>query len=44
MTTFITHNFKARWQDEQCQLMMKNVLEGVIVLHINYAKNYSFAI
>jgi hypothetical protein len=44
VTTFITHNFKARWQDEQCQLMMKNVPEGVIVSHINYAENYSFAI
>jgi hypothetical protein len=44
VTTFITHNFKARWQDKQCQLMMKNVPEGVIVSHINYAKNYSFAI
>jgi hypothetical protein len=44
VTTFITHNFKARWQDEQCQLMMKNVLEEVIVSHIDYAKNYSFAI
>jgi hypothetical protein len=22
--TFIIHNFIARWQDEQCQLMMKN--------------------
>jgi hypothetical protein len=44
MTTFITHNFKARWQDEQCQLMMKNVPEGVIVSHIDYAENYSFAI
>jgi hypothetical protein len=43
VTTFITHNFKARWQDEQCQLM-KNVPEGVIVSHIDYAENYSFAI
>lgn len=44
VTTFITHNFKARWQDEQCQLMMKNVPEGVVVSHIDYAENYSFAI
>jgi hypothetical protein len=44
ITTFITHNFKARWQDEQCQLMMKNVPEGIIVSHIDYTENYSFAI
>jgi hypothetical protein len=44
VTTFVTHNFKARWQDEQCQLMMKNVPEGIIASHMNYAENYSFAI
>lgn len=44
VTTFITHNFRARWQDEQCQLMMKNVPEGVIISHIDFAENYSFAI
>jgi hypothetical protein len=44
VTTFITQNFKARWQDKQCQLMMKNVPEEVIVSHIDEAENYSFAI
>ena len=44
VSTFITHNFKARWQDEQCQLMMKNILEGVLVSHIDFAENYTFAI
>ena len=44
VTTFITHNFKARWQDEQCQLMMENMPEGVVVSHIDFAENYSFAI
>ena len=44
VTTFVTHNFKARWQDEQCQLMMKNIPEGVLVSHIDYAENYTFAI
>ena len=44
VTTFVTHNFKARWQDEQCQLMLKNIPEGVLVSHIDYAENYTFAI
>jgi hypothetical protein len=44
VSTFITHNFRARWQDEQCHLMMKNVPEGVLVSHIDFAENYSFAI
>lgn len=44
VTTFITHNFRARWQDEQCQKMMKNVPQGVIISHIDFAENYSFAI
>jgi len=37
VTTFITHNFKARWQDEQCQLMMENVPEGVVISYIDFA-------
>jgi hypothetical protein len=44
VSTFITHNFRARWQDEQCQIMMKNVPEGVLVSHIDFAENHSFAI
>ena len=44
VSTFITHNFKARWQDEQCQLMMKNIPEGVLISHIDFAENYTFAI
>jgi hypothetical protein len=44
VTTFVTHNFKVRWQDEQCQLMMKNIPEGVLDSHIDYAENYKFAI
>lgn len=41
---FITHNFRARWQDEQCHNMMKNIPEGVLVSHIDFAENYTFAI
>lgn len=44
MSTVITYNFRARWQDEQCQLMMKNVLMGVLVSHIDFGENYTFAI
>ena len=44
VTTFVIHNFKACWQDEQCQLMLKNIPEGVLVSHIDYAENYTFAI
>ena len=44
VTTFVTHNFEACWQDEQCQLMLKNIPEGVLVSHIDYAENYTFAI
>lgn len=40
---FITHNFGARWQDEQCQLMMKNVIKGVLLSHIGFVENSSFA-
>jgi len=44
VTTFIIYNFRARWQDEQCQLMMANVPKEVVVSHIDYVENYSFAI
>ena len=44
VTTFVTHNFRARWQDEHCQLMMKNISEGVLVSYIDYVENYTFAI
>ena len=44
MTTFVTHNFNARWQHEQCQLMIKNIPDGVLVSHIDYAGSYTFAI
>lgn len=41
---FIKHNFVASWQDQQCKEMMKNVPEGVVISHIDFAENYTFQI
>lgn len=39
---FITHNFVARWQDEQSKLALKSLHEGVILSYIDFAENYTF--
>jgi hypothetical protein len=44
MFTFITYNFRIRWQDEHYQFMMNFMPEGVLVFHIDFAENYSFFI
>ena len=41
---FITHNFVANWQDCECRKMMQHVPQGVLISHIDFAENYSFAI
>lgn len=41
---FVTHNFIARWQDGECRRMMDNVPCGVLISHIDFAENYTFAI
>jgi hypothetical protein len=39
---FVSHNFVATWQDEQCHLALENLPEDTILLHIDFAENYSF--
>lgn len=41
---FVTHNFVANWQDFECRKMMDNLPCGVLISHIDFAENYSFAI
>jgi hypothetical protein len=41
---FVTHNFIANWQDDQCKKMMENAPAGVLISHIDFAENYTFAI
>jgi hypothetical protein len=38
------HNFVARWQDNQCQNAMSDLLADMILSHLEFAKNYSFQI
>ena len=42
LTKFVSHNFVANWQDEQCHLAMENLPEDTILSHIDFAENYSF--
>lgn len=42
--SFVTHNFVANWQDGECRNMMENVPHGVLISHIDFAENYTFAI
>ena len=44
IAAFIKHNFIANWQDHQCKEMMRNLPEGVLVSHIDFAENYEFQI
>jgi hypothetical protein len=41
---FIKHNFVACWQDSQCRLAMFDLLEDVLLSHIDFVKNYTFQI
>jgi hypothetical protein len=41
---FVTHNFVANWQDDQCKTMMESAPAGVLISHIDFAENYTFAI
>jgi len=41
---FVKHNFIANWQDVQCREMMRNLPEGVVISHIDFAENYTFQI
>jgi hypothetical protein len=41
---FVTHNFVANWQDDQYKTMMELALAGVLISHIDFTKNYTFAI
>jgi hypothetical protein len=42
LAKFVSHNFVARWQDQQCYLAMENLPEDTILSHIDFAQNYSF--
>jgi hypothetical protein len=44
LQNYVKHNFVAKWQDEQCRQMMKNLPADVIISHIDFAENYSFMI
>ena len=44
VAAFIKHDFIANWQDHQCKEMMCNLPKGIIVSHIDFAKNYEFQI
>lgn len=44
LQNYVKYNFIAKWQDEQCSQMMKNLPTNVIISHIIFAKNYSFMI
>jgi hypothetical protein len=39
---FVTHNYVARWQDEQAKMALKSLREGVILSHIDFSENYRF--
>jgi hypothetical protein len=41
---FVHHNFVVNWQDMQSKLCLKFVQLGYVILVIDFAKNYSFAI
>jgi len=41
---FIKHNFGAKWQDNQCKLVMANLPPNCIPSHIDSAENYTFQI
>jgi hypothetical protein len=44
LQNYVKYNFVAKWQDEQCRQMMKNLPTDVIISHIDFAENYSFMI
>ncbi len=42
LQNFIKHNFVVHWQDYHCRLTMLNLLEDIILSHIDFAKYYTF--
>lgn len=41
---FIKHNYVACWQDSQCHLAMETIPEGVLISHVDFSENYTFAV
>jgi HD-GYP domain-containing protein (c-di-GMP phosphodiesterase class II) len=41
---FVSHNFIARWQDQQFRNYLENFPNNIIILVINFAKTYNFEI
>jgi competence CoiA-like predicted nuclease len=41
---FILHNFTTQWQDVQARLAMTMMPRDILLLHLDFAKNYSFEI
>ena len=39
---FSSHNFEAKWHDQQSRAYMENLSPDAIVFVIDFAKNYSF--
>ena len=39
---FIKHNFVAQWQDAQARTSMSTIMDGQLIFHIDFSKNYTF--